>query len=85
MRADDLIDEKGITEKGISALAPYKVDNAIIMAAGMSSRFVPLSFEKPKGLLVVKDEVLIERQIRQLLEAGIRQIILVLGYKKETS
>ena len=53
------------------------------MAAGMSSRFVPLSLEKPKGLLVVKNEVLIERQIEQLLEAGIEDIIVVLGYKKE--
>ena len=55
-----------ITEHGLEALAPYKVDNAIIMAAGMSSRFVPISLEKPKGLLTVKGEVLIERQIEQL-------------------
>ena len=53
------------------------------MAAGLSSRFVPLSLEKPKGLLIVKNEVLIERQIEQLQEAGIREIVLVLGYKKE--
>lgn len=57
--------------------------NAIIMAAGMSSRFAPLSYEKPKGLLQVKGEVLIERQIRQLQEAGITDITLVVGYMKE--
>lgn len=78
-----LVDNDGITEKGIEALLPFKVDNAIIMAAGMSTRFVPLSLEKPKGLLVVKNEVLIERQIEQLQDAGISEIILVLGYKKE--
>lgn len=50
----------------------------------MSSRFVPLSLEKPKGLLVVKNEVLIERQIEQLQEAGIHDIVIVLGYKKES-
>lgn len=55
--------------------------NAIIMAAGMSSRFVPISLEKPKGLLEVKGEVLIERQIRQLKEAGVEDIIVVTGYK----
>lgn len=77
------VDNVGITEKGIEALLPYKVDNAIIMAAGLSSRFVPLSLEKPKGLLVVKNEVLIERQIEQLQDAGIKDIVLVLGYKKE--
>ncbi|MEE1306763.1 MAG: NTP transferase domain-containing protein, partial [Anaerovibrio sp.] len=64
-------------------LRPYKVDNAIIMAAGMSSRFVPLSLEKPKGLLEVRGEVLIERQIRQLQVAGIDDITVVVGYKKE--
>lgn len=77
------IDSEGITAEGLAALAPYKVKNAVIMAAGMSSRFVPLSLEKPKGLLVVKNEVLIERQIEQLHEAGIKDIVVVLGYKKE--
>ncbi|MDE6022773.1 MAG: NTP transferase domain-containing protein [Muribaculaceae bacterium] len=57
--------------------------NAIILAAGTSSRFVPLSAEIPKGLLEVKGEVLIERQIRQLKEAGIDDIVIVTGYKKE--
>ena len=36
-----------VTGAGIAALAPYKVDNAIIMAAGLSSRFAPISYEKP--------------------------------------
>lgn len=57
--------------------------NAIIMAAGTSSRFVPLSVERPKGLVEVKGEILIERQIRQLKEAGITDITLVVGYKAE--
>ena len=78
------IDAAGITDAGYTALEPYHVKNAIIMAAGMSTRFVPLSLEKPKGLLVVKNEVLIERQIEQLRDAGIKEIVLVLGYKKES-
>ena len=57
--------------------------NAIIMAAGTASRFAPLSYEKPKGLLQVKGEILIERQIRQLQEAGISDIIVVVGYMAE--
>ena len=55
--------------------------NAIIMAAGTSSRFVPLSVERPKGLLEVKGEILIERQIHQLQEAGVDDITIVTGYK----
>lgn len=77
------IDDSGITSEGLRALEPYKVANAVIMAAGMSTRFMPLSLEKPKGLLKVKNEILIERQIEQLHEAEIKDITLVLGYKKE--
>ena len=62
----------------------YKVDNAIIMAAGTASRFAPLSYERPKALIKVKGEILIERQITQLREAGIDEIILVVGYMKES-
>ncbi len=58
-------------------------ENAIIMAAGFSSRFAPLSYEMPKALIKVKGEVLIERQINQLKEAGIHDITLVVGYKAE--
>ena len=72
-----------LTSAGMEALAPYKVENAVIMAAGLSSRFVPLSYEKPKGVLTVRGEVLIERQIRQLQEAGITDITVVVGYMKE--
>lgn len=57
--------------------------NAIIMAAGTASRFVPLSEECPKGLLEVKGEVLIERQILQLKEAGVDDITVVVGYKAD--
>lgn len=72
-----------ITALGLEALKPYKVDNAIIMAAGLSSRFAPISYERPKGVLRVRKEVLIERQIKQLRAAGIGDITVVVGYKKE--
>lgn len=61
----------------------YVVDNAVIMAAGLSSRFAPLSYEKPKALINVRGEILVERQIRQLKKAGIANIFLIVGYKKE--
>lgn len=61
----------------------HTVDNAVIMAAGTASRFAPLSYEMPKALITVKGEVLIERQIRQLKEAGVNEIYIVVGYKAE--
>jgi CTP:phosphocholine cytidylyltransferase-like protein/thiamine kinase-like enzyme len=60
-----------------------KVDNAIILAAGFGSRFVPITYELPKGLVYAKGEPMIERQIRQLKEKGINEIIIVVGYLKE--
>ena len=57
--------------------------NAIILAAGKSNKFAPFTYEKPKGLFRVKGEVLIERQIEQLKEAGVHEIYIVVGYMKE--
>lgn len=58
-------------------------DNAIILAAGFASRLAPLSLHTPKALLKVRGEILIERQIRQLQQAGIHEIVIVTGYKQE--
>lgn len=72
-----------LKNKEYQKLAPFKVDNAVILAAGLSKRFMPISNYYPKGLSIVKGEVLIERQIRQLQAAGIDTIYVVVGYKKE--
>lgn len=60
-----------------------KVDNAVILAAGRSRRLAPLTYEMPKGLFKVQGEVLIERQIQQLTDAGVNEIYIVVGYMKE--
>ena len=72
-----------ITPAGMAALAPYRVQRAVILAAGPSTRCIPLSLELPKGLFRVKGECLIDRQIAQLREAGIEDITVVVGYKQE--
>ena len=72
-----------ITKEGQDFLDQYRVDNAIILAAGMSTRFVPISYELPKGLISVKGEVLVERMIRQLHEAGVHEVVVVVGYMME--
>lgn len=79
----NLLDGKRLTLEGEKLIAPYRVDNAIIMAAGCSARCMPLSNIMPKGLFQVKGEVLIEREIRQLLESGITEIIVVTGFMAE--
>ncbi len=72
-----------ITPAGVAALAPYKVSGAVILAAGPSTRCIPLSLEMPKAMFEVKGEKLIERKIRQLREAGIEKITVVIGHMKE--
>lgn len=52
------------------------IRNAIILAAGKSTRFAPFTYERPKGLFRVKGEYLIERQINQLIDAGVKKSIL---------
>ena len=72
-----------VTSAGYEALEPHRVHNAVLLAAGFSSRFAPFSYETPKGLLTVHGEILIERQIRQLKAAGIKEIVIALGYLRE--
>lgn len=72
-----------LTYKGNEFLSEFQVDNALIIAAGFGSRFVPLTFDTPKGLLEVNGERMIERMIRQLNEKEIYDITIVVGYLKE--
>ena len=84
MKEAQFLDQEGrLSELGKDALEPFRVQNAVIMAAGMSSRFAPLSYEIPKGLLKVKGQRLIEREIQQLQEAGIKDITVIVGYMQE--
>lgn len=78
------IDEKmQCTSKAYKELEEKKPENAIILAAGFGMRMVPINVEVPKGILEVKGEPLIERLIKQLQEAGISKIDIVVGFMKE--
>lgn len=73
-----------LTEKAQAERKESKPKNAIILAAGFGMRMVPINREIPKGLLEIHGEPLIERQIRQLQEAGINDITIVVGFMKES-
>lgn len=83
LREEGYVEKNKPTESGINVMKEYRVNNAIILAAGMATRFAPISYEFPKGLTVVNGEVLIERQIRQLKEKGVEQIVVVVGHMLE--
>lgn len=56
---------------------------AIILAAGVGKRFGPDANERPKALLEVDGESLIERLVRQLQRAAVDRIVVVVGYRGE--
>ncbi|MCP4914400.1 MAG: phosphocholine cytidylyltransferase family protein [Oligoflexia bacterium] len=58
------------------------VKTAVILAAGLGSRLGHHTVEKPKAFLKVGEETLIKRSIRNLLDSGIKKIIIGTGYKK---
>jgi len=56
---------------------------AVILAAGEGKRVRPLTRSRPKALLKVANRPIIEYVIEALLKNGIRDIIVVVGYRKE--
>ena len=55
----------------------------IILAAGMGSRLRPLTNDKPKCMIKLLDQTLIERQIKIFHSYGINDITIVTGYKSK--
>lgn len=60
--------------------APAPVSKAIILAAGLGSRIRPLTDHLPKTLLNVGDETILVRMLNGIRDAGIDEVVLVLGY-----
>jgi CTP:phosphocholine cytidylyltransferase-like protein/thiamine kinase-like enzyme len=83
MQMDYLSDEAEPTETARYMLQEMKPKRAVILAAGAGMRMVPINTGATKGMLKVRGEILIERLIRQLHEAGIREIYIVVGFLKE--
>ena len=72
-----------ITETGIEALEPYRVKRAILIAAGLGSRLIPITLNTPKPLIRVKGKRIIESLLDALIEADIEEIYIVRGYLGE--
>ena len=79
-----LNDDYSISELAKDTIMISHPKSAIILAAGVGMRMVPISMSSPKALIEIKGERIIERQIRFLMEVGINDITVVVGFMKES-
>jgi choline kinase len=56
---------------------------AVLMAAGKGSRLQPLTNDRPKSLLEIDGKPLLIHQIEMLKENGVRDFIIVTGYRAD--
>ncbi|MXR52295.1 NTP transferase domain-containing protein [Halovenus sp. WSH3] len=56
---------------------------AVVLAAGKGTRLRPLTDDKPKGMVEVAGKPLLTHCFEQLIEVGIDELLVVVGYKKE--
>ena len=61
----------------------YRVERAIIMAAGLGNRMKPVTLYTPKPLISVNGTRMIDSVIQALHSNGINEIYVVVGYLKE--
>ncbi len=83
MSAGYINEEVKLTPKAVKEFKSKTPKNAIILAAGFGMRMVPINMEVSKGLIEVNGEPLVERAIKQLHEAGVKEIYIVVGFMKE--
>jgi len=56
---------------------------AVILAAGEGQRLRPFTVSRPKAMLSIADKPILQFVIEALARNGIRDIVLVVGYRKE--
>ena len=56
---------------------------AIILAAGLGNRLLPLTEDKPKCLIEFSGKTLLDRLLKTFKSCGVNDIVLVVGHKNE--
>jgi UTP--glucose-1-phosphate uridylyltransferase len=58
------------------------VKKVVILAAGLGTRFLPMTKAIPKAMLPILDKPVIQYLVEEALDSGINEIIIVTGYGK---
>ena len=77
------LDDLTLTELALQELEPYRVKNAVLLAAESAEPTARTLHTMPKGLYKKNGETLVERLILQLQEVGVQDIHVVVGSMKE--
>ncbi len=56
---------------------------AVILAAGEGQRLRPFTVNRPKVMLSIADKPILQYVVESLAQNGIRNIVLIVGYRKE--
>jgi glucose-1-phosphate thymidylyltransferase len=56
---------------------------AVILAAGEGQRLRPFTLNRPKAMIFIVDKPILQYVVESLAYVGIRDIVLVVGYRKE--
>ncbi len=59
------------------------VQTAVVLAAGEGTRLRPLTRNRPKPMLPAANRPILEHVLDALVDAGVRHIVLVVGYRRE--
>lgn len=59
-----------------------KIRKAIILAAGLGTRFLPATKAMPKEMLPIVDRLTIQYIVEEAISSGIEDIIIVTGRNK---
>jgi len=61
----------------------FRPDHAMVLAAGLGVRMRPLTDDRPKPLIEVRERALIDHVLDRLAEAGVRRVVVNLHYRAE--
>lgn len=63
-------------------MSPRPIKKVVILAAGLGTRFLPMTKAIPKAMLPILDKPVIQYLVEEAYEAGIREVVIVTGMGK---